>query len=32
LWPLFGLALVVLALAAAARRWLRPPTLRPDLP
>lgn len=30
LWPLFGLALMVLALAAAARRWLRPPTLRSD--
>jgi len=30
LWPMFGLALVVLALGAAARRWLRPPTLRPD--
>jgi apolipoprotein N-acyltransferase len=32
LWPLFGLALMVLALAAATKRWLRPPNLRPDRP
>jgi apolipoprotein N-acyltransferase len=32
LWPLFGLALMVLALAAGVRRGLRPTTLPPHRP
>ena len=32
LWPLFGLALMVLALAAATKRWLSPPAFQPDRP